>query len=257
MKSWWKNNSSGDELVLSSGVFTAQNTTAEKSLVAKKDNLTIKEGSAIKNEQTSSLIKLTNDVGHTLQLSATNGVVITQGSVVITLNASGLSITNGTGTTTVSLLQLLHNNGSGKTNSMTDEQMVIAGDGKMGIFEADSVSLDDGSKTAEISTTGGVELGNGSNSAELTTARMQIIIGSASATVTPEAGLTAISDGKTAQIGPAAGVNLNGGSGGTVVIQSVAGEAVSLQDTSVCEDEDGLPAPATAYVLRSATHLSS
>lgn len=173
------------------------------------------------------------DGTNTVQLT-TEGLTVSDGSKSTTYGLS-ITMTDGTKSTEIAAAHVFLADGDA-TNSITEEQMVINGDGKTAIYEGDSVSLDNGGHTASLDPTNGVQVSNMS--------------GTLSA---KPAGVSVVADGYTAAITPVNGLHLDHGAGSTVDISVVTDKQISNRETKMCEEVAGLPVQKKAYITRSVT----
>ena len=161
-KSIQTNLSTDDQVTTEPASVTVENTSSADKTEVVPAKTTHTNSDAETNEQTPKGIKLTDASGDSLEIDLSVGVRIIKSGITTQLHPDGkLTISDGTATTTVSLLQLLHNDGAGKTTSVTEEQVVISGSGKLGIFQADSVSVSSGDDSASVDTADGLRVSTG------------------------------------------------------------------------------------------------
>lgn len=233
-----KDTASGDEAVTTPGKMVAKNAAAEKTVTMKPDSLRLEraDGGFILHDNANQRILAQDAAGKTCEVKATkielldsggngtsidaNGITITaEGGLTIQLTgAGGLVITDGTKSTTLNLLQLLHDNGTGKTAGI----------------DADGLHLTKYGGTVDLTVSDGLNIDTDGDTLSASPYGVNMTAGS----------------GETAQFSATAGLQLSG-SGGTVTVEVVGGQAISLQNTQVCDvDEGGEPVTKTMKVLR-------
>ncbi len=249
MREGIKNLETGDRVVTTPGQMVADNEDAGLTNTTTPDKQALEDEEGNLCEVTATGFKHTNNSGHTLELNANDGITHTVGGRIIQISAvGGIVIINGIKRTELSILQLLHDNGAGLTNSITDEEMVIAGDGKLATYEGDSVALSDGSGEISIDTVSSLQaaIGGGTLSAKPEGVVMEL--DGSTAELTPENGLS-LDDGEgTSKLSVANGLSLDDGDDNTADLTAADGLDIEQGDDFVkVTPAGGLDAQAEDY----------